>query len=74
MGKMLGRERKAIYGLIRGLHPDISDEEYMQRAVLMVAQIQGLMLFRLDRHARPEQYESVRASLHKVLLSLATVL
>lgn len=73
MGKMLGRERKAIYGLIRGLNPAISDEEYMQRAILMVAQIEGLMLFRLDRKARPEQYESVRASVHKAILVLATV-
>ncbi|MBQ5949039.1 TetR/AcrR family transcriptional regulator [Massilia sp. ST3] len=73
MGKMLGRERKAIYGLIRGLHPDISDEEYMQRAVLMVAQIEGLMLFRLDRRERPEQYEAVRGAVRKVVLALATV-
>jgi len=73
MGKMMGRERKAIYGLIRGLNPAIGDDEYMQRAVLMVAQIEGLMLFRLDRHARPAQFCSVRASVHKVLLTLATV-
>lgn len=73
MGKMLGRERKAIYGLIRGLNPAIADEEYMQRAILMVAQIEGLMLFRLDRKARPDQYQAVRASVHKVLLRLATV-
>jgi hypothetical protein len=72
MGKMLGRERKAIYGLIRGLNPAISDDEYMQRAILMVAQIEGLMLFRLDRKARPEQYESVRASVRKAILVLAT--
>jgi len=73
MGKMMGRERKAIYGLIRGLNPAIGDDETMQRAVLMVAQIEGLMLFRLDRHARPAQFYSVRASVHKVLLTLATV-
>jgi AcrR family transcriptional regulator len=73
MGRMVGRERKAVYGLIRGLHPAISDEEYMQRAVLIVAQVQGLMLFRPDRHARPEQFAAMRASVHKVLLSLATV-
>jgi AcrR family transcriptional regulator len=74
MGRMMGRERKAVYGLIHGLNPAIGDELCMERAVLIVAQIQGLMLFRLDRHARPEQYAAVRASLHKVLLSLATVL
>ncbi len=72
MDKMLGRERKAIYLLIRGLNPDISDDEYMQRAILMVAQIEGLMLFRLDRRARPAQFEAVRASVRKVLLTLAT--
>lgn len=74
MGRMMGRERKAVYGLIHGLNPAIGDELCMERAVLIVAQIQGLMLFRLDRHARPEQYETVRASLHKVILALATVL
>ncbi|UVW28191.1 TetR/AcrR family transcriptional regulator [Massilia sp. H6] len=73
MGKMMGRERKAIYGLIRGLNPAIDDDDYMARAVLMVAQVEGLMLFRLDRHARPEQFASVRASVRKVLLTLATV-
>lgn len=73
MGKMIGRERKAVFGLIQGLNPAIDDARCMERAVLIVAQIQGLMLFRLDRHARPEQYAAVRASLHNVLLSLATV-
>lgn len=73
MGKMIGRERRAVYGLIRGLNPAIGDEAAMERAVLIVAQIQGLMLFRLDRRARPGQYAAVRASLHNVLLSLATV-
>jgi len=73
MGRMMARERKAIYGLIRGLNPAIDDDEYMERAVLVVAQVEGLMLFRLDRRARPEQFAAVRASVHKVLLSLATV-
>ncbi len=71
MGRMMGRERKAVYGLVHGLNPAIGEVECMERAVLIVAQIQGLMLFRLDRHARPEQFETVRASLRKVLLSLA---
>ncbi len=72
MGRMMGRERKAVYGLIHGLNPSIGDDETMQRAVLIVAQVEGLMLFRLDRHARPEQFAAMRASVHKVLLSLAT--
>ena len=73
MGKMMARERKAIYGLIRGLNPALSDEQTMQRSVLIVAQIQGLMLFRLDRKARPQQYETVRESMQKAILELATV-
>jgi AcrR family transcriptional regulator len=73
MAKMLGRERKAIYSLIRGLNPAISDAEYMQRAILMVAQIEGLMLFRLDKTARRDQFEAVRASVRKVLVTQATV-
>jgi AcrR family transcriptional regulator len=73
MDTMLGRERKTVYNLIRGLNPAIPDDEYMQRAILMVAQVEGLMLFRLDRHARREQFEAVRASVRKALLALATV-
>lgn len=73
MDKMLGRERKAIYLLIRGLNPAISDDEYMQRAILMVAQIEGLMLFRLNRTTRNKEFQAVRDSVRKVLLNLATV-
>lgn len=73
MGRMMGRERRAVYGLIHGLDPAIGEVETMERAVLIVAQIQGLMLFRFDRHAGPEQFEKVRASLRKVLLPLAGV-
>ena len=73
MDRMLGRERKTVYNLIRGLNPAIPDEEYMQRAILMVAQIEGLMLFRLDRESRREQFMAVRAGMRKVLLNLATV-
>jgi len=73
MDKMLGRERKTVYNLIRGLNPTIGDEETMQRAILMVAQIEGLMLFRLDKDKRRAQSEAVRAAVRKVLLTLATV-
>jgi hypothetical protein len=73
MDRMLGRERKTVYNLIRGMNPAISDEEYMQRAILMVAQIEGLMLFRLDRESRREQFLAVRAAVRKALLNLATV-
>ena len=73
MDTMLGRERKTVYKLIRGLNPAISDEETMQRAILMVAQIEGLMLFRLDKRRRRAQFDAVRASLRKALLALATM-
>lgn len=72
MDKMLARERKAIFNLIRGLNPAIGDEEYMQRAILMVAQVEGLMLFRLNQGERAEQFLAVRASMRKALLALAT--
>jgi AcrR family transcriptional regulator len=73
MDKMLARERKAIYKLIAGLNPDISDQEYMQRAVLMVAQIEGLMLFRLSKAERRAEFMAVRAAVRKALVNLATV-
>jgi AcrR family transcriptional regulator len=73
MDRMLGRERKAIYLLIRGLNPSIPDGEYMQRAILMVAQMEGLMLFRLDKEKRREEFLAVRSSVRKALLMLATV-
>ena len=73
MDRMLGRERKAIYLLIQGLNPDISDEEYMQRALLMVAQLEGLMLLRLNKKTRRAEFQAVTASVRKVLLTLATV-
>lgn len=72
MGRMLGRERKAIYLLIRGLNPEISDTEYMQRAILMVAQVEGLRLFRLDKVKRRDEFLAIRASVRKVLVMLAT--
>lgn len=73
MDKMLGRERKTVYNLIRGLNPALSDEETMQRAILVVAQVEGLMLFRLDKRRRRAQFDAVKASLRKALLALATM-
>jgi len=74
MDIMVGRERKTVYNMIRGLNPAIGDEEAMQRAILMVGQVQGLMLFRLDKVGRREQFVTVRDSLRRVLLQLATQL
>jgi len=73
MDKMMARERKTIFNLIRGLAPGLGDEDTMQRAILIVAQVEGLMLFRLDRNARPEEFMLVRASVRKSLAALATV-
>ena len=73
MDKMLARERKAIFKLISGLNPAIDDGEYMQRAILMVAQIEGLMLFRLNKAERRDEFMAVRTSVRKVLFTLATV-
>ncbi len=72
MAMMMGRERKTIYLLIRGLNPAISDEEYMQRAILIVAQVEGLMLFRLNR-TRNKEYQAMRSALRKAITNLATV-
>lgn len=73
MDKMLARERKAMFYLIRGLNPAISDDDYMQRAMMMVAQIEGLMLFRLNKDERGEEFVAARAALRKILTDLATV-
>ena len=39
----------------------------------MTASIEGLMLFRLERESRREQFMAVRAPVRKALLNLATV-
>lgn len=72
MDKMMARERKTIFHLIRGLAPGLGDDETMQRAILIVAQVEGLMLFRLDRKARPGEFRLVRDSVRKSLAALAT--
>ena len=72
MDTMMARERKTIFKLIQGLAPDRTDEETMQRAVLVVAQVEGLMLFRFDKDARPDEFLAVRTSVRKVLVALAT--
>jgi AcrR family transcriptional regulator len=73
MDTMLSRERKTVYKLIHGLNPAISDDETMQRAILMVAQVEGLMLFRLDKRRRRAEFDAVRVSVRKALLALATM-
>ena len=73
MDKMMARERKTIFHLIRGLAPGLGDDETMQRAILIVAQVEGLMLFRLDRGARADEFMRVRASVRKSVRVLATI-
>ncbi|MGZ8292249.1 MAG: TetR/AcrR family transcriptional regulator [Telluria sp.] len=72
METMMARERKTIFHLIRGLAPGIGEGETMQRAILIVAQVEGLMLFRLDRTRRGAEFLAVRDSVRKALVALAT--
>ncbi|MGZ8288166.1 MAG: TetR/AcrR family transcriptional regulator [Telluria sp.] len=72
METMMARERKTIFHLIRGLAPGIGDGDTMQRAILIVAQVEGLMLFRLDRTRRGAEFLAVRDSVRKALVALAT--
>jgi AcrR family transcriptional regulator len=73
MDKMLARERKTIYKLIQGLSPEISDEQAMLRAILIVAQIEGLMLFRLHRSDDTMEVAAIHNALRKTVLNLATL-
>jgi AcrR family transcriptional regulator len=71
MERMQSRERKAIHKLIQGLSPAISNEEYVVRTALIVAQIEGLMLFRVrNRPARPE-LEGLENAARQAVLRLA---
>ena len=72
MDRMLARERKTIYNLVRGLNGDVGDDELKRRAVLIIAQVEGLMLFRLDRDKRRAEFIAVRESLRKAVVALAT--
>ena len=73
MDKMIARERKAIFKLIQGLNPAISDEEYRLRATLIVAQVEGLMLFRYHRQTQKNEMLAVHAALKKSIIGLASV-
>jgi len=73
MDKMIARERKAIFKLIQGLNPDISDEAYNLRATLIVAQVEGLMLFRYHRQTQKAEMLAVHAALKKSIVSLASI-
>lgn len=73
MGKMLARERKTIFKLIQGLSPAISDEQAMLRAILIVAQIEGLMLFRLHQQTKKSEVAAIHAALRLAVINLASV-
>lgn len=71
MERMQSRERKAIYKLILGLSPEISDEEYVVRAALIVAQIEGLMLFRVRNRPKRPELEGLESAARQAVLRLA---
>ena len=73
MDEMAMRERKTIYKIIHGLNPALSDAETMRRAVLIVAQVEGMMLFRMNRSADRAELQALHASLRRALINLATV-
>lgn len=71
MERMQSRERKAIYKLIQGLSPEIPDEEYVVRAALIVAQIEGLMLFRVRNRPKRPELEGLERAARQAVLRLA---
>ena len=71
MDTMMARERKAVFRLIDGLNPALGPDETMERAMLMVAQIEGLMLFRLNKGERRAEFMAVRAAARRSLIALA---
>jgi AcrR family transcriptional regulator len=72
MERMQSRERKAIYKLIQGMSPEIPDEEYMVRSALIVAQIEGLMLFRVRNRPKRPELEGLENAARQAVLRLAT--
>lgn len=73
MDKMLAREKKTIFKLIQGLNPEISDQQYMLRSILIVAQVEGLMLFRLNKSTHRAERGVVHDAVRAAVLNLATV-
>lgn len=72
MERMQARERKAIFNLIRGMSPAIPDREYMVRAALIVAQVEGLMLFRVRNRPKRPELEGLEQAARDAVLRLAT--
>lgn len=71
MEKMQSRERKAIFNLVQGLSAEISDSDYVIRAALIVAQIEGLMLFRVRNRPKRPELEGLENAARQAVLRLA---
>jgi AcrR family transcriptional regulator len=71
MNKMLSRERKAIFKLIQGLSSTITDEQYQIRAALIVAQIHGLLLFRMTNPDKKSNLAAFEKAAKDVLIRLS---
>lgn len=72
MERMQARERKAIFRLIRGLSAHIPDDDCLVRAALIVAQIEGLMLFRIRNRPRRPELDGLENAARQAVLRLAT--
>jgi len=72
MEKAQARERKAIFHLIRGMADDITDDQYMIRAALIVAQVEGLMLFRVRNRPKRPELAGLEEAARQAVLRLAT--
>ena len=72
MDKMMAREKKTIFKLIRGMNPQVSHEQYQLRSVLIVAQVEGLMLFRLHKGVRRADVTALHEAVRTAVLNLAT--
>mgnify|MGYP003384324712 CR=1 FL=1 len=70
--RLLARERKAMFQLVHGLVPDISDEEAMQRSMVIVGQLFGSMAFRPHKMTKRADVLKLRTSLRETILSIAT--
>jgi AcrR family transcriptional regulator len=73
MERMQYRERKAIFRLIQGLSSDIDDDECMLRAALIVAQVEGLMLFRTREAGMKGELGGLERAARDAILQLATI-
>lgn len=69
---MQNRERRTLYRLIRGLNEAISDKEYEQRAALIAAQLEGVMMRVALRGVHPAEAQRLAAAARQSFIRLAT--